>query len=159
MTQAFYGLQYFRVCPLYPRGCTFYPPGVSHSSTPCPDNPRGGAELITGDEPVPLPYSSFVLRPALFVARPLFATYALKWNSYFRTLILIEYPGCFVLVLCQFFSLEKTIKIFNEQKPGKEEHQHKQSKPENLTWALEDTKFSIWLRAPQFSCCSLTGGD
>ena len=48
------------MCPLYPRGCPFYPQGVSYSSPPCPDNPQGGAQLVTGDEPVPLPYSLFI---------------------------------------------------------------------------------------------------
>ena len=45
------------MCPLYPRGCPFYPQGVSYSSPPCPDNPQGEAQLVTGDEPVPLPYN------------------------------------------------------------------------------------------------------
>ena len=31
---------------------------MSYSSPPCPDNPQGGAQLVTGDEPVPLPYFS-----------------------------------------------------------------------------------------------------
>ena len=63
MTQAFYGLYSFRVCPLYPRGCPFSPRGVSYSSPPRPDNLQGGAELVTGDEPVPLPYIYLGITP------------------------------------------------------------------------------------------------
>ena len=38
----------FRVCPINPQG-------VSYLSAPCPNGPQGGAELVTGDELVPLP--------------------------------------------------------------------------------------------------------
>ena len=59
MSHVFQGFKCFRVCP-------FYPQGLLYSSPPCPDDPQGRAELVIGDEPVPLPYGKTGLHHAEF---------------------------------------------------------------------------------------------
>ena len=74
---------------------------------------------------------SCVFRSTFVYLQPLFATYALKWKDYHLTLISIRYLGCFVAVLCDF-AVSQIPTRFSSIKTIKQEHQHRQGKPEYL---------------------------
>ena len=76
-------------------------------------------------------HCSCVFRSPFVYLQPFFATYALKLKDYHLTLILIRYLGCFVPVLCHFAVWENR-KRFSSIKTIKQEHQHRQGKPEYL---------------------------